>query len=133
MDLTKQKIKDFLNKSPLVKTCGFIVGVVLTSFFCSALVVDITNDQGELVLSDIRNSGYTIALLLVIAIEAVYYWFVYQADIDVIHYMDDEFCTAYIRKENLKAIAEKYKKIINEGGIIPSVKTYLDPLNPEKK
>ncbi len=129
----KQAIKDYLNNSPLVKTIGFIVSVVLTSFLCSALVADITNGQGELVLSKIWHSGFTIALFIVIAIEAVYYWFVYQADIDIMHYMDDKYCAAYIRKENLKAIADEYKKAISEGKQIPPISTYLNSLNPEKK
>lgn len=133
MHITKQEIKDQLNNSPLVKTVGFIVSVVFTSFFCSALVVDITNNEGKLVLSDILHSGYTIGLLIVIVLEAIYYWFVYQAEVDIMHYMDDKYCAAYIRKENLKAIADEYKKAISEGKQIPPISTYLDSLNPEKK
>ena len=133
MHITKQEIKDQLNNSPLVKTVGFIVSVVLTSFFCSALVVDITNNEGELVLSDIWHSGYTICLFIVIVLEAIYYWFVYQAEVDIMHYMDDKYCAAYIRKENLKAIADQYKKAITEGKQIPHVSSYLDSLNPEKR
>lgn len=133
MHITKQEIKDQLNNSPLAKTVGFIVSVVLTSFFCSALVVDITNNEGKVVLSKIWNSGYAIGLLIVIVLEAIYYWFVYQAEVDIMHYMDDKYCAAYIRKENLKAIADEYKKAISEGKQIPPISTYLDSLNPEKK
>lgn len=131
--MDKQDIKDYLNNSPIAKTFGFIVSVVLTSFFCSALVADITDDNGKLVLSDIWHSGYTIALFFVIVVEAIYYWLVYQADVDIMHYMDDKYCAAYIRKENLKDLANFYKKKISEGGAIPPVITYLDSLNPEKK
>lgn len=133
MDSRKQKIKDYLNDSPLVKTLGFVVSVVLTSFLCSALVTDITDNTGRLVLTDIWHSGYTIGLIIVICIEAVYYWFVYQADIDVMHYMDDKYCAAYLRKQSLPALAAQVKKIIEEGGTIPPVATYLDNLNPGKR
>ena len=133
MDIKKQDIKDYLNNSPIAKTVGFIVSVVLTSFFCSALVADITDNNGKLVLSDIWHSGYTIALLVVIVLEAIYYWLVYQADVDIMHYMDDKYYAAYIRKENLKAIADLYKTKIGEGEAIPPITTYLDSLNPEKR
>ena len=126
--MTKQEIKNKLNDNPLAKTIGFFVSVMLTSIFSSALVVDITDTKGKLVWSNVWHSYITLLLAIILVLDFVYYWFVYQADIDVIQYGDDNFYANYIRQQSLPTLANRYIDDIKAGKRIEPVKSFLDNL-----
>jgi magnesium-transporting ATPase (P-type) len=109
-----QKIKEYILKTPEVKTLLFILSVVLSGVLCSAFITEITI-EGKLVWMSFYKTttfwiiiGYCLLLYL-------YNRFLYKFEKNILNYLDNDYCIAYIISECLPELVEKYKEDLKSG------------------
>ena len=109
-----QKIKESILNSPGIKTIIFVLLVMLSGILCSAFVFEISTESGL-----IWNQFYTKKTFWMIVIYTVVVYFynklLYFHEKNVLKFLDDDYCLAYIRKECLPEIVNKYKEDIKSG------------------
>jgi len=109
-----KKIKDKLFRSPFFKTIVFGLSVLVSGILCSSFVAELYY-EGKLHW-EIFYRTTTFYLILVYGfIIYMYNRFLYRAEKNILNFLDDNYCSAYIINACLPDLIEKYKKDLKEG------------------
>jgi magnesium-transporting ATPase (P-type) len=109
-----QKWVENLIRYPEVKTIVFAFSVIVSGVLCSAFVAEIT-------VAEILNWGlfYKTTTFWIIVIYCILLYFynstVYKYEKNVLKFLDDDYCLAYIRQQCLPDLVEKYKQDLKSG------------------
>lgn len=107
------KILDYIKERPEVRTAIFILSVILSGILSSSFVTEITV-EGKLVWSIFYKTTSFWLLCIYTFLLYLYNKFLYQHEKNILNFLDDNYCKAYIRSQCLPEIIEKYKKDLRE-------------------
>lgn len=113
-DCFKVQLTKKISKSPAIKTGIFIISVILSGVLCSAFITEITLEN-ELHWSMFYTKITFWLIILYCIIVYLYNRFVYKLETDILNFLDDNYCLAYMRKECLPELVEKYKEDVRLG------------------
>ncbi len=108
-----EKLREWI-ASPLGKTMIFIDAVILSGIFCGTFVTEITV-EGALVWSGFYK---TVSFYLIIGYCVILYLynkFIYIQEKNMMNFLDEDYCKAYIRSKSLPIMMEKFEDIIRSG------------------
>jgi len=100
--------------TPVGKTIIFVASVILSGILCSAFVTEITG-QGKLRWTYFYKSYSFYAIIIYIIILYFYNKFIYVKEKDIMMFLDQDYCKAYIKSRSLPAMMTKYEEMINQG------------------
>ncbi len=109
-----QKLKEYILKTPEIKTLIFILSVLLSGILCSAFVAEITINNALDWASFYKASSFWFIIVYSILLY-LYNRFIYRFEKNILNFLDDNYCLAYIRRECLPEIVNKYKQDIKSG------------------
>lgn len=109
-----QKWIENIIKYPEVKTVVFVFSVIISGVLCSAFVTEITVD-GVLNWSLFHKATSFWIVLAYSILIYLYNRIVYKYEKNVLRFLDDDYCVAYIRQQCLPELVEKYKKDLKLG------------------
>ncbi|GAB5554529.1 MAG: hypothetical protein Sapg2KO_41200 [Saprospiraceae bacterium] len=108
------RLLNYIKDSPELKTMIFIGSVILSGVLCSGFITEITVD-GKLEWKLFYKTttfwiiiGYAFILYL-------YNRFLYNHEKNIMKFLDDDYCKAYIINQCLPEITERYKQDIKDG------------------
>mgnify|MGYP001769527560 CR=1 FL=1 len=110
-------IRKFLAKigsSPEIKTIIFILSVLISGILCSGFITEITKD-GKL---DWTTFYKAVTFWLLIGYSFIIYLynrFIYRFEKNILKYLDENYCKAYIVNACLPEITERYKQELRSG------------------
>lgn len=109
----KQSVDKFF-ESPSGKTLFSSVMTLAFGVFSSAFVVEISTSTGVVWSSFYKTFSFYVLLALVVLFY-FYHKAVYKRETEMMRFMDDDYCIAYMRSKCLPEAAEKYKGLIRSG------------------
>lgn len=109
-----KKFLDYIKERPEVRTAIFVISVVLSGVLCSGFITVITV-EGHLKWSLFYKQPTFWILCVYSYILYLYNRFLYFHEKDILKFLDDDYCKAYIINQCLPEITERYKKDIKEG------------------
>lgn len=109
-----RKILAKIGSSPEIKTLIFILSVLISGILCSGFITEITKD-GKLDWTAFYNAvtfwlliGYSFVIYL-------YNRFIFKFEKNILKYLDENYCKAYIVNACLPEITERYKQDLRSG------------------
>lgn len=123
-----RQTKDWLLVSPLGKTFGFFISVILSGVFSGALITEITI-EGNLDWSTVHEAKSFYVLLGLLIVIYVYNRFLYQEEQSVRKFLDNDYCRAYVKSKALPELAGEYRKIIRDRKNIKNLNDWEKELN----
>ncbi len=108
------KILEYIKERPEARTGIFILSVVLSGVLCSAFVTEITV-EGKLVWSSFYKATSFWLICVYSVLLYLYNKFLYQYEKNIMNFLDDNYCKAYIKSQCLPEIVERWKKDLREG------------------
>ncbi len=121
-----KQIKTALFK-PIIKTIVFILSVVVSGVLCSGFILEISNGS-SLIWSNFYKVKTFYLILLLSVIIYFYNKFIYKTEMNILKYVDNDYCRAYIRSQCIPEIVEQYKKSIHNGKNSSELKEYHSEL-----
>lgn len=116
MDLGPGRLVRRIFQSPALKTLLSVASAILSGVLSSSFVVEIAKPTGiEWSTFYLAKSFY--ALLVLICFLYLYSRALYQYETSVLQFLDNDYCTAYLRSQCLPEMAEKAKEQIRNGGV----------------
>lgn len=112
----RKKISFWLASNPVAKTVFFVVSTIATGILCSALVTEISN-SGNLAWQNFYLASSFLPLLDIIVFDFLYNWITYSGDSDILKFNDDDYVSAYVKKESIDVMSEQVKRDIRDGKI----------------
>lgn len=109
-----QKWIENIIKYPEVKTIFFVFSVIISGVLCSAFVTEITIDGFLNWSLFYKATSFWIVLIYAILIY-LYNRIVYKYEKNILKFLDDDYCVAYIRQQCLPELVDKYKKDLKLG------------------
>ena len=109
-----RKILAKIGSSPEIKTLIFILSVLVSGILCSGFIAEITK-EGKL---DWATFYKTITFWLLLGYSFVIYLynrFIFRFEKNILKYLDENYCKAYIINACLPEIAERYKQDLKSG------------------
>jgi hypothetical protein len=107
-------VPDVILESPGWKTFFLVVIPALVGVLSGTLVAEITV-AGQLDWSLIFRAGSFYCLSVVVLLSYLYYRAIYLHEREVLRFLDDDYCRAYMRSKCLPEAAERYKASIRAG------------------
>ena len=96
---------NWVYKSPLIKTIVGIVLPIIAGVLSGVLIIELTNTDGNIVWSLWHEAGSFYALVAICLIVGVYHYGAYSFEKNILLYMDDEYCEAYVRSQCLPEVS----------------------------
>jgi magnesium-transporting ATPase (P-type) len=109
-----QKLKQLIKESPGLRTGIFFFSVIISGVLCSAFVGEITQN-GKLIWKDFYQTISFWGIMIYVIIIYTYNRFLYIYEKNILRFLDDDYCKAYIVQACLPEIIEKYKEDIRGG------------------
>lgn len=109
-----RKIVEHIAKTPEIKTIVFVLSVILSGILCSAFVTEITI-IGILHWANFYRTGSFWIIMVYSIIIYFYNRFVYKYEKNMLNFLDDDYCLAYIRQQCLPELVVKYKADLKSG------------------
>jgi len=110
MNRLKKSIKEY----PELRTGIFIFSVIISGILCSAFVSEISLN-GKLVWNDFYKAYTFWGLIIYSIIIYLYNKFIYQFEKNMMNFLDDDYCKAYIVQSCLPDLVTKYKEDLKSG------------------
>lgn len=114
----KQALKTFFNtyifESPFWKTLISAVLPILSGFFSGTLIVEITKETG-ISWKEIPKTKSFYVLIFLITFIYTYNRAVYLREKEIMRFLDNDYCIAYMRSQCLPEAANRFKELIREG------------------
>lgn len=107
-------IPDKFLESPGWKTFFAVVIPAVVGVLSGTFVAEISN-AGVLDWSATYHAKSFYGLLAVVFLSYVYFRAVYLYEREVLRFLDDDYCRAYMRSKCLPEAAERYKTLIRSG------------------
>ncbi len=108
------KTKEAILSSPAFKTAAFVFSTILSGALASALIVEISAPNTLNWTSFYKARSFYGLLVLGVTIY-FYNRATYLHERDILRFLDNEYCIAYLRSKLLPEMAEKVRKKIREG------------------
>ncbi|WP_375583924.1 hypothetical protein [Cyclobacterium xiamenense] len=108
------KILNYIRDLPEVRTGIFILSVLLSGILCSGFITEITIN-GKLEWFTFYKTTTFWLLCAYAVLLYLYNRFIYLHEKNILRFLDDDYCKAYIINQCLPEITERYKKDIKEG------------------
>jgi len=109
-----RKIIEHIAKTPEIKTIVFVLSVILSGILCSAFVTEITIN-GKLHWIDFYKTGSFWVIIIYSVVIYFYNKIVYKYEKNMLNFLDDDYCLAYIRQQCLPELVVKYKTDLKSG------------------
>lgn len=107
-------IPDKLLESPGWKTSFAVIIPAIVGVLSGTFVAEITN-AGVLDWSATFRARSLYGLLVMVFLSYLYYRALYLYEREVLRFLDDDYCRAYMRSKCLPEAAESYKALIRSG------------------
>jgi len=114
MQTLKIFIDTYVFESPFWKTFISVVLPILSGFFSGTLIVEITQETGISWKNIPKTKSFYVLLLLIFVIY-IYNRAVYLRDKEIMRFLDDDYCVAYMRSQCLPEAARRFKELIRDG------------------
>ncbi len=108
------KINLIFQTSPLIKTIIFFFLVIFSGILCGTFLSEI-NINGKLEWSIFYKTISFYIIIVYLILIFIYYRFIYKLEKNMLNFLDDDYCKAYIRSQCLPEIISKYKESIKYG------------------
>jgi|AntRauTorcE11898_2_1112593.scaffolds.fasta_scaffold00258_1 magnesium-transporting ATPase (P-type) len=108
------KFKKNIREHPEVRTGIFVFSVIISGILCSAFVTEISLN-GKLIWKDFYKAYTFWGLIVYSIIIYLYNRFIYQFEKNILNFLDDDYCKAYIVQSCLPDLIEKYKTDLKSG------------------
>ena len=109
-----RKIIEYITKTPEMKTIIFVLSVILSGILCSAFVTEITINGVVTWKVFYKTNTFWFIILYCIVIY-FYNKVVYKYEKNMLNFLDDDYCLAYIRQQCLPELVVKYKTDLKSG------------------
>lgn len=109
-----RKIIEYITKTPEMKTIIFVLSVILSGILCSAFVAEITINSVVTWKVFYKTNTFWFIILYCIVIY-FYNKVVYKYEKNMLNFLDDDYCLAYIRQQCLPELVVKYKTDLKSG------------------
>ena len=109
-----RKFIEHIAKTPEIKTIVFVLSVILSGILCSAFVTEITVNGKLQWITFYKAFSFWFILVYCIVIY-LYNRFVYKYEKNMLNFLDDDYCLAYIRQQCLPELVVKYKSDLKSG------------------
>jgi hypothetical protein len=109
-----KKNAERIAKLPISKTIVFAVSVILSGIFCGTFVTEITVDNSIQWSLFYKTSSFWIILVYLFFIY-LYNIFIYKYETNMLNFLDDNYCSAYIIQRCLPELVEKYTSDLKAG------------------
>jgi len=107
-------VLNYIRDLPEVRTGIFILSVLLSGILCSGFITEITVN-GKLEWSSFYQTTTFWILCVYTILLYLYNRFIYLHEKNILKFLDDDYCKAYIINQCLPEITERYKKDIKDG------------------
>ncbi|TAH00129.1 MAG: hypothetical protein EAZ15_09800 [Sphingobacteriales bacterium] len=107
-------VLNYIRDLPEVRTGIFILSVLLSGILCSGFITEITLN-GKLEWSSFYQTTTFWILCVYTIVLYLYNRFIYLHEKNILKFLDDDYCKAYIINQCLPEITERYKKDIKDG------------------
>lgn len=108
------KIKKSITEYPEIRTGIFIFSVLISGILCSAFVSEISSN-GVLIWKYFYKAYTFWGIVIYSIIIYLYNRFLYKYEKNIINFLDDNYCKAYIIQSCLPDLIEKYKADLKNG------------------
>jgi magnesium-transporting ATPase (P-type) len=108
------KIKKSIKEYPEIRTGIFIFSVLISGILCSAFVTEISLN-GELIWKSFYKAYTFWGLILYSILIYLYNRFIYKFEKNMMNFLDDDYCRAYIVQSCLPELIDKYKNDLKSG------------------
>lgn len=109
-----KKILSKIGSSPEIKTVVFILSVLISGILCSGFITEITK-EGKLDWSIFYKTVTFWLLVCYSFIVYLYNRFIYRFEKNILKYLDENYCKAYIINACLPEMTERYKQELRSG------------------
>jgi hypothetical protein len=107
-------VLNYIRDLPEVRTGIFILSVLLSGILCSGFITEITVN-GKLEWFTFYKTTTFWLLCVYTILLYMYNRFIYLHEKNILKFLDDDYCKAYIINQCLPEITERYKKDIKDG------------------
>lgn len=107
--------RDFLYRSPALKTTVSLVATLGAGFFTNTLVTEMTDPTGTINWGSFYETVSFYVLLVFVALTYLFHRQLYLHERRVDHFRDDEFCRAYAKSQLIPEQVELYRQLIRKG------------------
>ena len=108
------KIKKSIKEYPEIRTGIFIFSVLISGILCSAFVTEISL-HGKLIWKSFYKAYTFWGLILYSILIYLYNRFIYKFEKNMMNFLDDDYCRAYIVQSCLPELINKYKNDLKSG------------------
>lgn len=98
--------KRFLVTSPLGRTIGFFLSIIVSGILCGTFVTEITRN-GVIIWSLSGESKSFYLILFFLLFVYLYNKILYDEDVKIQNFADKDYCKAYLRKNTMNEFAKK--------------------------
>lgn len=127
-----RKLKQIVKKYPEIKTVIFFFSVIVSGILCSAFVSEITIN-GKLVWKEFYRTFSFWGIVIYSFLLYLYNRLLYRYEKNILKYLDNDYCKAYIVKACLPELIDKYKNDIKSGKASNKFINISEELNKLKK
>jgi len=110
------KIKKSIKEYPEIRTGIFIFSVLISGILCSAFVTEISLN-GKLIWKSFYKAYTFWGLILYSILIYLYNRFIYKFEKNMMNFLDDDYCKAYIVQSCLPELIDKYKNDLKSGKV----------------
>ena len=107
-------VLNYIRDLPEVRTGIFILSVLLSGILCSGFITEITVNGKLEWFTFYRTTTFWLLCVYTILLY-MYNRFIYLHEKNILKFLDDDYCKAYIINQCLPEITERYKKDIKDG------------------
>lgn len=109
-----KKLLNYIKDLPEVRTAIFILSVLISGILCSGFITEITVN-GKLNWASFYKTTTFWLICIYSILLYLYNRFLYLHEKNILKFLDDDYCKAYIINQCLPEITDRYKKEIKEG------------------
>ena len=102
--------------SPGGKTFAFFMSVILSGIICGWFTTEISS-SGTFKWKLFYKFPSFYALITYLLIIYLYNRYIYKKGKEMLNFLDDDYCKAYIRSQCMPELIEQYKKSIRQGDL----------------
>lgn len=108
------RLFDYIAKSPLIKTLVFGISTIVSSILAGLFVYEITMN-GIVEWETFYKAKSFIGILIWLLFVCLYNSFLYEREMDILKFKDENYCKAYIRSQCLPEVAARYRNLVRSG------------------
>ena len=109
------KVLDKVIESPGWKTFFAVVIPVIVGILSGTFIAEISSSGGELHWPAFYRAKSFYGLFVMVVLTYGYHRAVFLYEREVLRFLDDDYCRAYMRSKCLPEAAERYKTLIRSG------------------